>query len=240
MDNHKKTDYISTTILIGLLLLIVEITFFNKGLIFSLLFSGGMIYFGSKRLYGTFGKLVFVLGALILFFSIISMIVFKFLIFAIIAYILFTFFKARNRPILIEPIIQETDRTNINSNPKLFSNRLYGKQKTPDEIYEWHDVNIQAGIGDKRIDLSNTVLPKGESVIAIRNFIGNIQILVPYDIEISVNHSVITGTTTIFEHTDEKLLNQTLVYRTDDYDFAHQKVKIVTSMGIGRLEVRRI
>lgn len=243
MDNHNKTDYISWTILIGILLLVIEITFFNKGLVFSLFFSGVLIYFGSKRLYSTFGKLIFFIGAIILFLNTINMIVFKFLIFAIIAYILFTFFKSKNRPFLLEPVIKESP---LNSGAKvitrqnLFKNLLYGKQNTPDEIFEWHDVNIQTGIGDTRIDLSNTVLPKGEAVISIRNFIGNIQILVPYDVEVCVNHSVITGTTTIFDITEEKLLNQTLAFRTDDYDLAQQKVKIITSLGVGRLEVKRI
>lgn len=242
MDNHNKTDYISWTILIGLLLLVVEITFFNKGLVFSVIFSGVLLYFGGKRLHSSIGKLIFGLGCLVLFFTAIDMMVFKFLIFAVIAYVLFYFYKSKNRPLLIQPVITETN----SSGPKiirpqhLFKNMFYGRQKTPEEIYEWHDVNIQTGIGDTRIDLSNTVLPKGEAVIIIRNFIGNIQILVPYDIEVNISHSVLTGTTIIFEEANEKLFNQTLGYRTDHYDQALHKIKIVTSMGIGRLEVKRI
>ena len=57
-------------------------------------------------------------------------------------------------------------------------------------MYEWNDVNIQAGIGDTVIDLSYTVLPKGETVIFIRNVMGKVTIMIPYDVEVSVNHSV--------------------------------------------------
>ncbi|MCT8136901.1 cell wall-active antibiotics response protein [Anaerobacillus sp. CMMVII] len=242
MDNHTKTDYISWTILIGLLLLVVEITFFNKGLVFSIIFAGFLLYFGGKRLYSSIGKLIFGLGCLVLFFTATDMIVFKFFIFAVIAYVLIYFYKSKNRPLLIQPVVKETDDrgTKLIKSEQMFKNVFYGRQKTPEEIYEWHDVNIQTGIGDTRIDLSNTVLPKGESVISIRNFIGNIQILVPYDIEVSVSHSVLTGTTVIFDEANDRLFNQSLVYRTDHYDLAIRKIKIMTSMGIGRLEVKRI
>ncbi|WNF36749.1 cell wall-active antibiotics response protein LiaF [Bacillaceae bacterium IKA-2] len=244
MDNHNKTDYISWTILMGILLLALEITLFNKGLIFSVLFSGIFIYFGRKRLNSTIGKLFFGLGCLFLFFAIVNMFIFKFLIFAVIAYILMYFYKSKKRPLLIKPIVKEISEINsgvkIIRSKSLFKSIFYGRQKTPEEIYEWHDVNIQTGIGDVRIDLSNTVMPKGESIISIRNLLGNIQILVPYDIEISVSHSVVTGTTNIFEEANEKLLNQTLQFRTENYQEAPQKIKIITSMGIGRLEVKRI
>jgi lia operon protein LiaF len=242
MDNHTKTDYFSWTILIGLLLLVVEITFFNKGLIFSVIFAGAFLYFGGRRLHSSIGKLIFGLGCVILFFTIIDMLLFKFLIFALVAYILIYFYKSKNRPFLIEPVFKETNGLGVKliHPQQLFKNLLYGRQKTPEEIYEWHDINIQTGIGDTRIDLSNTVLPKGEAVISIRNFIGNIQILIPYDIEVTVSHSVLTGTTIIFEEDHEKLFNQTLIYRTENYEGAVQKIKIVTSMGIGRLEVKRI
>jgi lia operon protein LiaF len=242
MDNHNKTDYISWTILIGLLLLVIEITFFNQGLVFSVIFSGVLLYFGGKRLHSSSGKLIFGLGCLVLFFTAIDMIVFKFLIFAVVAYVLLYFYKSRSRPVLIEPVIKDIvySGTRMIRPQHLLKNMFYGRQKTPDDIYEWHDVNIQTGIGDTRIDVSNTVLPKGEAVISIRNFIGNIQILVPYDIEVSVSHSALTGTTIIFDEANEKLFNQNLYYRTDNYDIALQKIKIVTSMGIGRLEVKRI
>jgi lia operon protein LiaF len=101
-------------------------------------------------------------------------------------------------------------------------------------------MNLQTGIGDTIIDLSNTVLPKGEAVISVRNFIGNVRILVPYEIEVSILHSVITGYTEVFEHKEERVFNQLLQYETEHYVEAEQKVKIITSMILGNLEVKRI
>lgn len=95
------------------------------------------------------------------------------------------------------------------------------------------------GIGDTVIDLGNTVLPKGESVIVIRSFIGNVKILVPYEMEVSVSHSVLAGTGKIFEHHEPKMMNQTVSFQSEGYDQAQQKVKIITSMIVGDLEVKR-
>ena len=64
----------------------------------------------------------------------------------------------------------------VTSKP-LFQNKLFGGQKTPDHEYEWNDINIQTGFGDAVIDLSYTVLPKGESVIFIRNVMGKVTVL---------------------------------------------------------------
>jgi lia operon protein LiaF len=122
----------------------------------------------------------------------------------------------------------------------LFENIVLGQQKTPTGAYEWNDVNIQAGIGDTIIDLSFTMLPKGETVIFIRNLIGNIQILVPYDIDVSIQHSCIVGSSTVFEVHDSKLFNRVLHLKTPGYETAEHKVKIFTSLVVGNLEVSRI
>ena len=74
----------------------------------------------------------------------------------------------------------------IKSEP-LFENIFFGQQKTPLGVYEWKDVNIQAGIGDTIIDLSFTpCFHKGKRLSLFEIMIGNIQILVPYEIEVSV------------------------------------------------------
>ena len=100
-------------------------------------------------------------------------------------------------PNIKEPVdLQKPSETDVKEQP-LFQNRLFGGQQTPDHVYEWNDVNIQAGIGDTVIDLSYTVLPKGETVIFIRNVMGKVTIMVPYDVEVSVHHSVFFGSARI-------------------------------------------
>jgi len=122
----------------------------------------------------------------------------------------------------------------------LLKNRFFGGQKTPDHVYEWNDVNIQGGIGDTVIDLSYTVLPKGETTIFIRNVIGKITILIPYDVEVSVNHSVIYGSAKILDFYEASFMNRQVKVETANYEQTDQKVKILTSMLIGDIEVKRV
>lgn len=48
--NKIKDDYFSWLVLFSILLLLLEVLFFNKGLIFSLLLAAGMVYYGRKRI----------------------------------------------------------------------------------------------------------------------------------------------------------------------------------------------
>jgi lia operon protein LiaF len=244
VSKHKKTDFVSMMTIAAIVLLLIEITFFNSGVIFSGLLSGICIYFGRRKLPSTLGKILFWFGLVILFITTMTMITVKFLLIAILLFFIVQYLKSKQDPVKIRPTFEEhisvvNDMPEVNKQP-LFQNILFGKQQTPDHVYEWNDVNIQTGVGDTVIDLSNTVLPKGVSIISIRNFIGNITVLVPYEMEVSVNHSVLYGSTTIFEYENMKEINQSLAYFTPQYNGAEQKIKIVTSLLIGDLEVKRV
>lgn len=226
----------------AIVLLLIEVTFFNGGIVFSMFLFGTCVYFGRKKMTRTLWKILFWFGCVGLFFTVVTMMTFKFMLLAIILYFIVQYVQSKQHPLKVLPIIEETSLvqgTVINKHP-LFKQVLFGRQQTPDHVYEWNDVNIQTGVGDTTIDLSNTVLPKGESVISIRNFVGNLKILVPYEMELSVRHAVLYGSSTILEHQEVKTLNQILYYQTLEYGGAEQKVKIITSMLVGDLEVVRV
>ena len=169
---------------------------------------------------------------------------FKFLLLAILVHFIIQYSNSKKNPQKIILDIKESEQvpleeTIIKSKP-LFENMLFGQQKTPNDVYEWNDINIQSGIGDTIIDLSYTVLPNGETVIFVRNIIGNINIQVPYEVEVSVHHSCIIGSTTVFEHHQPQVFNHSFQLKTAGYDQAVQKVKIFTSLLVGNLEVTRI
>lgn len=244
MIKNTKNDYLGWFVLIGVVILLLEILFFNKGLIFSLIIAGGMIYIGRKKSGRKLGKVLFIGGIIIFVISIFNMMTFRFLLLAILLHFFIQYLQSKKNPkkISLEIQAQETttqEETVIKVEP-LFENVLLGQQKTPMGVYEWKDVNIQTGIGDTIIDLSFTMLPKGETVIIIRNVIGNIHIHVPYEIDVSINHSCVVGSTTVFGNHESKMFNQVFQLKTPGYDTSEQKVKIFTSLMVGNLEVSRI
>jgi len=242
--NKFDKDSFSWIVLIGVLLLLVEITFFNQGLIFSLFVSGAMIYFGRKLYRRTTGKIIFWLGAFSLVSSVIGMITFRLFLLAILIYIIIQFAQSKKKPEVIRPTLEEPTPISSESimveQSSLFKNSAFGHQSTPQHAYEWDDVNIMTGIGDTVIDLSYTVLPKGETVIFIRNIVGNIKIFIPYDTEVSLRHSALAGSAEVLDYQKKRSFNQMLAVKTPGYDQAEQKVKILTSMMIGDIEVKRL
>jgi lia operon protein LiaF len=244
MFKKTKNDYIGWLVIIGVFILLLEVLFFNKGLIFSLFIAGGLIYLGRRKNGKKRGRILFIAGIVIFIVSIFNMMTFRFLLLAILLHFFIQYYQSKKNPKMVaidltksEPKPQDEV---LNKTEPLFGNIFFGQQKTPEGVYEWKDVNIQTGIGDTVIDLSYTMLPKGETVILIRNVIGNIQIHVPYEVEVSINHSCVAGSTTVFGSHEPKIFNQVLQLKTPGYEQSEQKVKILTSLVVGNLEVSRI
>ncbi|KAA9031210.1 cell wall-active antibiotics response protein [Niallia endozanthoxylica] len=241
-----KSDYLSWIVLIGAFFVLLDVFFFNRGLIFSLIVAIGMVYIGRKRTPKKTGTLLFWAGIFLLFVNVINMMAVKFFLLALLCFLIFQYANRKQKLNTIIPMIHEQNEDagfhgqTIIKEQTLFQNRLFGHQQTPDHVYEWHDVNIQCGVGDSLIDLSNTVLPKGESIIFIRNIMGKVTVLIPYDVEVSIQHSVLFGSARILDFYETSLINRLIKVETGNYEQTDQKVKIFTSMMIGDIEVKRV
>ncbi|KKI89605.1 cell wall-active antibiotics response protein [Bacillus sp. SA1-12] len=246
MIKNIKSDYVNWILLIGILLLLLEVLFFNGGLIIVFVLSIGCIYLGKKWKPRVMGKIFFWIGWIWLIVNVLNMITFRYFLCVVLLYFLVQFFQSQKQPKQIKPIIvkdgsdSETETEPFIKRQKIFDNKFFGTQKSPEHVYEWDDVNIQVGVGNTVIDLSDTVLPNGEAIISIRSLIGNVQILVPYEVGVHVNHSILAGTVAFFQDQEERALNESIVYETAEYDKAEQKVKLITSLITGKLEVKRV
>jgi lia operon protein LiaF len=241
--NRLRSDGISWIILIGTLLILLEVSFYDGGVLVFLFLAAFAIYFGRKNIHKKSGKILFWFGVISLGINIFNTVAFKFLLFAILIFIIMRFADSKKHPKYIAPSIKETftqSQEPLIMKKSALQNEWFGTKRTPEDVFEWNDINIQGIIGDSVIDIGNTVLPKGTSVVSIRNILGNVEILVPYDVEVSIHHSVLAGSIEIFESVEPKAINQSLYYQTPGYETAVQRVKIVTSLWIGDLEVKRI
>ncbi|EAC4351096.1 hypothetical protein VL74_02550 [Listeria monocytogenes] len=154
-------------------------------------------------------------------------------IYAIIHYI-----SRKRAPQLLMLKTREPD-SKIDRTDKFIRNQWFGNQRILDVVYEWDDINIQTGIGDTILDLGNTVLPTGESVILIRSVSGKIRVLVPFDIGICIEHSAIFGNIQ-YDKESTSIQNNSIKVYSDNYESSARKVKIMTSVIFGDLEVIRL
>lgn len=119
---------------------------------------------------------------------------------------------------------------------KRTKNQWFGQENDENDIYEWEDINYTKLAGDTVIDLGNTIIPKGQNVILIRKGFGNVKILVPEEVAVSLNLSVLLGKVQIGE--DELVLNNEVIrFRSDRYDSSSRQLKIVTNVLLGDVEV---
>ena len=239
-----STDTINWIVIIGVILLIIEIAFFDGGAIGSAIFSGILAFIGWKNYSKMWGKVLFWVGLIWLIFAILNMIAVRFLILAFLVLLLIDYTKSKQDPKFIEPTVY-IEQNNENKEPvirlhPLLRQILYGDESTSENAYEWNDINIHGGIGDRVIDLSNTVLPNDTAVVSIRHFVGNIKIYVPYEVEIMVHHSAIFGRAYILNEYHPQLMNQVLSYQTENYESTYPRIKIITSVISGNIEVKRI
>ncbi|MFD1019944.1 cell wall-active antibiotics response protein LiaF [Thalassobacillus hwangdonensis] len=241
MFKRMDTDTMNWIIIIGVILFVAEVTFFDSGLIFSFVFFGLMTYVGWKRYARSWGKVVFWVGLVILILTIINTMAVRFLVLVFGIMLLVYYSRSKSQPSRTEPsFTEEPFMEELYEVEPLFRHKLFGDEKTSDTAYEWRDIHIHGGIGDRVIDLSNTVLPKGVSVISIRQMVGNIVIHVPYDMEVSIHHSAVLGRSEILGKHHTKLLGQQVAYQTEGYGVAASRVTITTSLISGNLEVKRI
>lgn len=113
------------------------------------------------------------------------------------------------------------------------------KQYQHRSSYEWHDINIVALGGDAIIDLGATILPEGESVILIRKGFGRVRVIVPRDLGLKMNISLVKGKVT-YEQDQFDLLNDTFLWQSRDYQKSNRRIKIVLSSITGNVEVIRL
>src|SRR5699024_5235272 len=97
-------------------------------------------------------------------------------------------------------------------------------------------INFTKLIGNTIFDLGNTLLPKDNNIILIRKGIGKTKIIVPEGIAISLNISMLIGKVRIGNE-EIDLKNETFHWYTDNYQENNRKIKLVSNVLIGEVEV---
>lgn len=120
---------------------------------------------------------------------------------------------------------------------KITRNRWIGEDtKSEDSIYSWEDINFTKLVGNTIFDLGNTILPKEQNIILIRQGIGNVKVLVPEGVAVSLDVSMLFGK--VFINQDEiALSNETLKWYSNNYHTNNRKIKIVSNVLLGEVEV---
>lgn len=220
---------------------LAELLLSGTGVLISIGLGILFIYLGKRQLSGRKATILFWVGIAIIIMSLLQSFAFYLVLTAGIIYYFSKIHDAPDKPQTYQPSFdQDASDEQVFERKSLFQNSWFGTQSAGNGVYEWQDTNIQSLIGDTVIDLNYTVLPKEEAVLMVRKVLGNVRIIVPYDIEVDVHHSVIYGSITIFDHKEQNCWNKVIHMRAKNYQQSSQRIKIVTSLAVGKLEVVRV
>ncbi len=114
---------------------------------------------------------------------------------------------------------------------------LVGTVHLLDPEFPFQEIDLSCGITDVKIDLSRAIIPPGEHLITIRGLVGDVNIFVPYDLDVSVVATVAAGALNVMGVGRAGLGCRGLL-TTARYAEAASKVKITVALAIGDVDVR--
>lgn len=216
-----------------LFLISMESLFFSNGHFILVLLGAGLIYFGLRRR----SKLFFIPGLFFLVMALFTLWSLRLFIFAILLYVLIRLWKGVPAEEIMRPL-----REFRNDTPNgIWKNNLFSIQSSPFSSYEWEDIHIQGIFGDIHVDVTDTVLPKGTSLISVRQGIGKIKIELPYEIPVRIHYTTLFGEANLFGTHRKRLMNEFL-HMKDGYSVPTNdtaELVITLSTWVGDVEVTR-
>ena len=106
-------------------------------------------------------------------------------------------------------------------------------------IWQVGDEEIRIFIGDVELDMTRADIPAGETHLRIFGFIGDVDILVPKTVGVSVSSSGFITDAKILGHKEEKFLAS--IHKTSNgYEKAKTKLRLETTFFIGDLTMKRV
>ncbi|SEM85049.1 cell wall-active antibiotics response protein LiaF [Lihuaxuella thermophila] len=132
-----------------------------------------------------------------------------------------------------------TEERNIQFQTPLVKSSAVGRVYLIDRRFELTDLNMSYGICDVKINLSKAIIPEGESTIVISGLIGNVDIYIPDDLDVSIAATVMAGYLDV-PGAKQGGVNRQAQLATTGYEQARRRVKISVSMLFGDIGVRHL
>ncbi|QCR32057.1 cell wall-active antibiotics response protein LiaF [Lysinibacillus sp. SGAir0095] len=224
--NRFNTNQLTFIVIAILLIVFVELTIFGNDSTFLIIIGAILLYYSFSKS----KKYLFWSGCFLIFIAILSIWSLRLLIVGVLIYILY------------KHVTKEQKVVNFNTQElevKLEKNELVGNTSSPLDNYKWEDIHMQKFIGDVSLDLTDTILPAGTSVITIRQSIGKVTIVLPYEIPFRIQYSTILGEAKILGKNPKRLINEKLIFEDGEAQDAKRKLVIHVATWLGDVEVIR-
>jgi len=128
--------------------------------------------------------------------------------------------------------------------PQLVSPDTAVRQKLLGDIHRdgvWQVTNeeIWIGVGDVDLDMTSADIPMGETTIRIFGFVGDVDLLVPKDVGVSVSSTSFVTDAKVLSQREDGLLAPVHVV-SDNYETAERRVRLEMTSFVANLRVKQI
>lgn len=107
------------------------------------------------------------------------------------------------------------------------------------EPWELKNTTIWFFAGEARLDLSLAMVEAGETTVTIQGVAGDVEIIIPDDLGIELDCTVLLGQINGFARKETGLMNR-MVWRSPNYDTSEQKVKLQLSFVVADIDIKMI
>lgn len=116
--------------------------------------------------------------------------------------------------------------------------KTFGDTNLKPTAIEGKGLQVEEGMGDINVDLTNTALNTGENYIELSLGIGDAKVILPHGIPVSASLQVGAGDVEIFGNRKEGFGSH-LDFVDPNYESADIKIKIFAKVGLGDVRVSR-
>jgi lia operon protein LiaF len=98
-------------------------------------------------------------------------------------------------------------------------------------------MSLWSVIGEINMDMSLALSEKEETTIILQGVIGDIDIIVPEELGVSVTASILFGQIDVSEQKEAGVMNK-IVWQSSNYESSEHKVKIILSYIVGDIDIK--
>ncbi len=99
------------------------------------------------------------------------------------------------------------------------------------------DDEIYTFVGDVKLDFTNAEVPVGETHLAVRGFVSEIDVIIPAGIGFSVSSSAVVNQIDLMGDKEERIF-MPLNYSSEGYEAAERKIRLEITSFVVELDVR--
>lgn len=158
----------------------------------------------------------------------------------LIVYIGFSFLKPKKKKNKFKVIFDSDDHKQSEAMYSGKQKFMIGDHKFNTPNWKVEPMEMWNAIGDYHIDFTKAFIADKNIPIRIHGLIGDIQILVPENVEFAVNAEVNTGDITLFDQDVSEGFNRSFAYETENYQTVTRKLTMDLKLRIGSIRIDKV